>query len=171
MAKTKVRELILRYEDGSEANVTFGLPASDCESNGEWPSITEHDPMTNEPVTTDFSDYAQGFLLDAGVFHSYKGWDSHDTVHDPNCDCGPMVVERSVNKAKREILEDLSTGRFKADEITTFADLHDYVDANEYGGLCSDSPWTDEGGLETYSDEANEVQDRLDAWIKAGGLR
>lgn len=174
MTKTKVRELILKYEDGSEARVTFGLPASDCESNGEWPSITE------DGVTTDFSEHAQAFLLDAGAFHSYRGWDANDTVHDPNCDCPEMTIDRAVNRAKREILLDVAQGKVPASKITSFADLHDYVDANEYGGLTEDEPWVNDDEAvkvqdtflnQDFMEAANEVQNRVDSWIKDGGLR
>lgn len=167
MARTKVRELILRYEDGSEANVTFGIPASECESNGTWPSITED----NE--TTDFAAWSAGFLLDAGAFHSYRGWDANDTVHDPTCDCPEMTIARAVNRAKREILLDVAQGKVPASKITSFADLHNYVDANEYGGLCEDTDDADWLRDEDLAGQmaANWVQDQLDTWIKRGGLR
>ncbi len=76
--------------------------------------------------------------------------------------CGAPVVER----AKAEIRSDVASGRVPA-AVTSFAELHDYVDANEYGGAC-------EGEFDG-SDEAtsfwNRVQGEVDTWIKAGGLR
>lgn len=73
--------------------------------------------------------------------------------------CGVPVVER----AKKEVLADIASGRVPA-SVASFAELHDHVDANEYGGAC-------EGGFDG-SDEStafwNRVQGEVDAWLKAG---
>lgn len=50
--------------------------------------------------------------------------------------------------------------------VASFSELHDYVDANEYGGLCED--WAMEGDYIAFG---NAVQDAVDAWIRAGGVR
>jgi len=73
-----------------------------------------------------------------------------------------------IARGKREIREDVASGRVPA-EVASFSELHDYVDANEYGGIC------DEALVSALSDEqfsaiGNVVQDALDAWIKGGGL-
>jgi len=47
----------------------------------------------------------------------------------------------------------------------SFSALHDYVDANYYGGFCED------GFDETKVDTINAAQDAIDLWIKAGGLK
>ncbi len=83
--------------------------------------------------------------------------------------CVAPVVER----CKREIRRDIARGTVPA-TVRTFAELHDYVDANEYGGACE----TDEDGLGWWDgDEAqraaamtfwNRVQDAVDAWIRVG---
>jgi hypothetical protein len=97
-----------------------------------------------------------------------------------------MVAERGVQKGRQtptandvwgaielslsEIRDDVRMGTVPT-TVETFSDLHGYVDANEYGGLCqgadgpidwcADSDWVEIG---------NEVQYALDDWIRAGGL-
>jgi hypothetical protein len=74
-------------------------------------------------------------------------------------------VVAAVSLAKRQILADIATGRVPA-TVATFGELHDYVDANEYGGLCrDDSPFrNDDDG--PYG--PNEVQERVHRWLLAG---
>jgi hypothetical protein len=71
-------------------------------------------------------------------------------------------IAEAVEQAKREILRDREDGTFGTD-VTRFSDLHEYVDANEYGGLCHER-------AEWPMTAANEVQERLDRWIRGGGL-
>lgn len=81
----------------------------------------------------------------------------------------------AVERAKSEILGDIadeaenSEGEvMTADRIESFSDLHDFVDANCYGGLCDDDyPFV----IGSDEDPANEIQDAIDQWIKGGGLR
>lgn len=69
----------------------------------------------------------------------------------------------AVARGKREILADVAAGRVPPP--ASFSELHDHVDANEYGGLCDTY-----GDFETYGNEfANDVQDALDEWIRDGG--
>jgi hypothetical protein len=73
------------------------------------------------------------------------------------------AVEEAVAQAKTEIRADVANGHVPR-TVASFSELHDYVDANEYGGLCNErSDWTNEQG--------NDVQTRLDEWIKSGVLR
>src|SRR5690242_1887255 len=77
---------------------------------------------------------------------------------------------RAYHKAKSEIWQHVREGIVPT-TVASFAELHDYVDANTYGGFCDetgdwafDSPedgWTDE----TVA-EMNHVQNALDQWIK-----
>lgn len=92
------------------------------------------------------------------------------------------MVDRLVSRAKAEICADCASGRFRASQVDTFADLHDYVDANEYGGLCEDGvaaegerlflERTDEGTVASqgFMDACEVVQDRLARWIEHDGL-
>lgn len=67
------------------------------------------------------------------------------------------AVDAAVERGKAEILEDIATGRVPA-SVADFASLHDYVDANEYGGLCEDRPSV--GAM-----RANDVQNALHQWL------
>lgn len=74
-----------------------------------------------------------------------------------------------VARAKGEILADIQSGRVPP-TVATFAELHDYVDANGYGGAFE----ADVEGSYAFdgSDEAlnfwNRVQGEVDAWLRAG---
>lgn len=76
----------------------------------------------------------------------------------------------AIEQGKREILEDISTGRVPA-TVKDFSDLHDYVDANEYGGLCENG-WLESDITGDMTDDthnaASAVQDALHAWLVAG---
>lgn len=111
--------------------------------------------------------------------------DEDDLIHlikEDGSDCGgtgvvagewltptEAAVRAVVAQAKAEIIRDAQAGHLPVDAITTFADLHDYTDANTYGGLC------DEHVAEVFRvddiDTLNLVQDTVDVWIKEGGLR
>lgn len=89
-------------------------------------------------------------------------------------------VAECVELTKAEILEDMGTavssrGDVMPETITSFSELHDYVDANTYGTLCDeDSKWhylwdvRGEDDMPASIDFAIEVQDAVDAWLKAG---
>ena len=71
----------------------------------------------------------------------------------------PMTVEDLAARMLAEIREDVASGRVPK-WVGTFANLHDFVDANEYGGLCED------GNARVI----NAAQDCVDAAIRAGVL-
>lgn len=76
----------------------------------------------------------------------------------------------AVEQAKQEILDDLgdavsTSGEVMPLSISTFSELHDYVDANCYGGLTT----IRFDGWDT--DDLNEVQDRVHQWLQAGEHR
>lgn len=85
----------------------------------------------------------------------------------------PMQTLAIIARAKTEILADIAEGRVPS-TVTTFAELHDFADANEYGGLCEiemlddDEPGYDEDAAEAHNAMCNRVQNTLDAWIRAG---
>lgn len=77
-------------------------------------------------------------------------------------DTGP-TVEAAVALGKSEILQDIADGTVPV-TIDCFGDLHDYVDANMYGGLGEcEYEWPTEDG---FCDYGNAIQDALDAWLK-----
>ena len=69
-----------------------------------------------------------------------------------------MTKEKEIIEiAKLEIVEDIETGIIKR-KPTSFSDLHDYVDANFYGGM------------EIFSSDLitmNRIQSKLDTFIKS----
>jgi hypothetical protein len=79
-------------------------------------------------------------------------------------------VAAAIETAKHQIVEDVAS-EIVPSTVQSFAELHDYIDANCYGVDC-------DGGLTVGSDDparwleaANAMQDALDAWIKTGALR
>jgi hypothetical protein len=69
----------------------------------------------------------------------------------------------AVSRAKFEIREDIAAGRVPA-AVCGFASLHDYVDANGYGGAFEGDFDASDDGLYFW----NAVQSAVDAWLKAG---
>lgn len=90
-----------------------------------------------------------------------------------------MTPAQLADKMKTEILADVQNGIVPA-SVASFSELHDYVDANLYGGtealldgFDAAMPDTDEGhstALIALCDLANPAMDAVDAWIKAGGI-
>lgn len=81
-----------------------------------------------------------------------------------------------IERAKREVREDILAGRVP-NTASSFSELHDYVDANEYGGLCEDwfwphLAWDDEDawyGSKEQDEQTNfmnRVQDEVDKWLR-----
>ncbi len=70
------------------------------------------------------------------------------------------IIERS----KAEILRDVAAGIIPA-TCASFSELHDYVDANGYGGAFEHDFDNEE------TDFWNAMQDAVNAWIRTGGLR
>ena len=86
----------------------------------------------------------------------------------------PAHSEFAVNaiiEGASEIRSDVADGTVPA-TVLNFSELHDYVDANGYGGLF-DVAWEQlsknpEGELDV--DLVNSIQFALDRWIKYGGI-
>lgn len=68
----------------------------------------------------------------------------------------------TIDRAKREIVEDVLAGRVPC-SVKSFAELHDHVDANGYGGAFEAA---DPNDTEFW----NAVQDAADSWIKSGKM-
>jgi hypothetical protein len=67
---------------------------------------------------------------------------------------------RALAMGKIEIHADIYKGVVPKN-VKSFDELHDYVDANEYAGLCDDSAGQS-------LDFKIEIQNALDVWIKEG---
>ena len=86
------------------------------------------------------------------------------------------MLPQAIELMKREILEDVATGRVKL-PITCYGDLHDHVDANCYGGFCDDSTpqldyvfgtWDESinyEGSQARMQFFNDCQDACNQWI------
>lgn len=83
-----------------------------------------------------------------------------------------------AERMKKDILADVIAGVVPA-TVRSFSELHDFVDANLYGGteelldeLNAGSATDDEHStaLSALCDLCNPAMDSVDAWIKAGGV-
>jgi hypothetical protein len=84
------------------------------------------------------------------------------------------VIARAIALGKRQIQREIATGRIPP-TITDFAALHDFVDANEFGGLCEDDgewnrlfPRNSPAEADTFCEAANRVQHGLGEWLASG---
>ena len=90
-----------------------------------------------------------------------------------------ITSEEIAERMKREILDDVSQEIVPA-TIADYSGLHDYVDANCYGGteklldeMHDAAPDTEEGHTNAWNSFcgiANPAMDTVDKWIKAGGI-
>ena len=72
-----------------------------------------------------------------------------------------LDLQETIQRAKAEVVRDIEKGTVP-DTVCSFSELHDYVDANSYGGAF-EQDWDNE-----QTDFWNAVQDAVDAWLKAG---
>jgi hypothetical protein len=66
-----------------------------------------------------------------------------------------------IQRGKSEILHDIEAGIVPAD-VDDFAKLHDYVDANCYGGMCDDD------AMDLALEEVVLFQDAIHLWLRYG---
>ena len=81
-----------------------------------------------------------------------------------------FFIEYAIERSKAEILHDMEHGPLPR-TVSSFSELHDYVDANVDGGFCDEPSQTPQGGNYWWPDglridEANAVQDAVDAWLR-----
>ncbi|CAM3373235.1 MULTISPECIES: hypothetical protein [Cupriavidus] len=83
-------------------------------------------------------------------------------------------VANAIELGKAQIRQEIASGRIPP-TVKTFSALHDYVDANEFGGLCADDgdlprlfPRVTESDAEAFCEAANQVQQALDTWLASG---
>jgi hypothetical protein len=90
------------------------------------------------------------------------------------------TLDDSIERMKLEIAEDVKAGRVPV-TCPSFSALHDYVDANCYGGFCEGDLMQalmehfggcdgDEGMSDDLMDYLNGAQSTIDRWIKDGGI-
>ena len=91
-----------------------------------------------------------------------------------------MITSNEIaERMKREILDDVSAGTVPAN-IVGYADLHQYVDANCYGGTealfdaahdaAADTEEGHTAAWNSFCDLVNPAIETVDAWIKSGGI-
>lgn len=89
-------------------------------------------------------------------------------------------LETTITQMKEEILHDVRAGHVPRN-CASFGELHDYRDANCYGGFCDDDVAdelieqfggrdADEGMPDGMINFMNAAQGAIDQWIKEGGL-
>lgn len=82
---------------------------------------------------------------------------------------GDRVVDHfahAVNRAKQEITDDIREGVVPA-TVHSFGQLHDYVDANHYGGAFEDDLALDDNYGERLTNFWNRVQGEVHRWLGA----
>lgn len=104
------------------------------------------------------------FDIPIGWISAHYGINPASAKHTPTLE----EIDAAIERAKREVLEDIASGRVP-DTVASFSELHDYVDANEYGGLCDAGPidWLDPDEVDPL-DSGNRVQNAVHAWIVGG---
>ena len=75
-----------------------------------------------------------------------------------------MKNKSIIDQMKREILQDISDG-IVPETVSSFSELHDYVDANEYGGFCVVGGPNELHKRVTH-EEIDELQTIIDSWMK-----
>jgi len=90
------------------------------------------------------------------------------------------LMMQTIFAMKVSIANDIQIGLVPP-TVKCFSDLHDYMDANEYGGFCVDE-YADllielfggrdehEGIPQAYLDFINEAQETIDQWMTAEPL-
>jgi hypothetical protein len=76
------------------------------------------------------------------------------------------ALQLTIARARREVLSDVAAGTVPA-SVADYSGLHDYVDANYYGGAFEDPPPAPVDDLDFW----NAMQGAIDDWIKTGALR
>lgn len=82
-------------------------------------------------------------------------------------------ILHATDWAKGDVMADVKAGRVPR-SVKNFSELHDYVDANGYGGAfdwpCLPSEARDDTYQETFIGFWNAVQEAVDQWIISGQM-
>lgn len=132
--------VIYNYPLSGDGDYDGDLPMYDCLVETEESFLTRQGFMVSTITTPGNIDWMIGRVAgDTSLLRTYN-----------------TLVSRAIESAKVQIVEDIKTGVIKS-KPTSFSDLHDYVDANFYGGMeffSSDLP------------TMNRIQSELDVFIK-----
>lgn len=87
------------------------------------------------------------------------------------------TLDETIERMKAEIMFDMEHGEVPR-TVKSFSELHDYVDANCYGGFChqlADRLIDHFGGRDEHEgmpqgmvDFINSAQDQIDQWLTGG---
>ena len=93
------------------------------------------------------------------------------------------TLEEVIEQIKSEIINDINAKCVPID-VSSFGELHDFVDANTYGGFCDDDGIVDAliekyGGRDPSTEEMpdevvkfmNDAHSAVDIWLKSGTLK
>ena len=116
-----------------------------------------------------FIEALQDAAIDEGIATSAE-------VFDWPTESAIPTLDETIGRMKAEIREDMRAGRI-SNNPAGFADLHDFVDANEYGGFCEDELADrlikhfggrdeHEGMPQGLLDYINAAQEAIDKWLK-----
>lgn len=119
-------------------------------------------------------------ILRQAVIAAAKWNDANGVWTDEDCDAEGqcrLTVDNALRIftwwARDEILGDVNSGRVPK-TVSSFSELHDHVDANCYG--LTEKVWEEiqtrapERAVELSCEFVSSMQDRLDKWIKEGGI-
>lgn len=73
-------------------------------------------------------------------------------------------LDEVTKRAKKEILDDMASGIVPA-SVSSYSELHDYVDANGYGGAFEDEAPT--ADLDLW----NDMQEAVNDWLKTRSVQ
>ena len=78
---------------------------------------------------------------------------------------GSFTLELILARMKAEILQDMRDGNVYGG-VSDFGTLHEFVDANEYGGFCDDDSPLDGLNNDDAIDVINYCQTRISLWLQ-----
>lgn len=80
-----------------------------------------------------------------------------------------LSLDATVQRMKSEIIHDIKADIIPID-CPSFSALHDYVDANEYGGFCESDVSVDVGN-DVQVEFINKCQNAIHEWISEGCMK
>jgi hypothetical protein len=99
-----------------------------------------------------------------GEIHRWVRRGDESTFNDPQWCPTPDQIDALVSACRYEILDDMESGEVPGEEVASFTDLHDHVDANMYGVRYVtrySRSRSDAAGI----DLMNAAHDVLDPWL------
>lgn len=124
-------------------------------------TVTHHMPHASEDVIETCTCGAH--FGAPGDFHIQSVKLAHLRAHGAEF----ISTDETVAAMKLEILHDIIAGTVPT-EVSTYSQLHDYVDANEYGTDAAFDTLVDTDEWDGVVEHLNRCQNIVDAWLKDG---